>query len=265
MRVLLLLLQQSSAAASAATSTASVAAPVERWGRWEGSWHAATAKIANPFTDVELTVELHGPSGGSDSSDSGLVSRSSSETAGGASSVLVRGFYDGEGLWRARFMPPTVGAWTYRTRCATVSALDGKSGSFTVAAAAATNHGPVRVRENSTTFAHADGTPFHAVGTTIYGLAGGVWGSNTGNVNKTAESLATLATSPFNKVRMMAFPVDSVARGGATYLPYELTKNSSGATETDRTRFNLAFWQRLDRTITSLLELDIQARPFADY
>ena len=223
-------------AATAAAATTPTA--VERWGQWEGSWRAPTAAGVNPFTDVDLTVELRGP-GSADGS------------------ATVRGFYDGAGVWRARFMPPTTGSWTYRTRCPGVAALDGKSGSFAVAAPTGDNHGPVIVRKNSTTFQHADGSRFHVVGTTIYGLAGGVWGGNTARPNKTAESLATLAASPFNKVRMMAFPVSGAAVEDI-WLPYERVP---GSNDTDLSRFNVEFWQRMDRTIGSLLQLGIQSVP----
>jgi hypothetical protein len=91
----------------------------------------------------------------------------------------------------------------------------------------------------------------------VYGLSGGVWGGNDGQPNKTAETLATLAASAFNKVRMMAYPVGSVGRGGATWLPYEMLNASTNVT--DPTRFNLAFWRRLDRTVAALLALGVQA------
>ena len=117
----------------------------------------------------------------------------------------------------------------------------------------------MRARANRTTFAYADGTSFHAVGTTVYGLLGGVWGRNNANPNKTAESLATLGASPFNKVRMMLCPVhDAAIGGGATWLPYELDPHKVPA-QMDPSRFNIPFWKRLDRTISSLMRLGIQA------
>ena len=55
-----------------------------------------------------------------------------------------------------------------------------------------------------TTFVYADGSPYHAVGTTVYGLFGG-WSK----ANNTVESLASLKASPFNKVRLFAYPAGS--------------------------------------------------------
>ena len=34
----------------------------------------------------------------------------------GTASIEVPGFYDGEGVYRIRFMPPTQGPWRYETR-----------------------------------------------------------------------------------------------------------------------------------------------------
>ena len=60
------------------------------------------------------------------------------------------------------------------------------------------NHGPVRVA-NTFHFAYADGTPYRQIGTTCY-----AW---THQGNKLEEqTLATLAASPFNKLRMCVFP-----------------------------------------------------------
>eukprot|EP01043_Picozoa_sp_COSAG02_P062553 COSAG02_NODE_8660_length_2488_cov_1.433654_2_plen_437_part_00 len=247
----LLLLSASWSAVASSSAMTSKSGAVEQWAQWEIALEAPVHTLANPFTSVDLMVELHAPGG--------AVDRNS----------VVRGFYDGlattvaaagtadsasVGVWRARFMPPIVGTWTWLTHCST-GVLNNKSGAFTVVPpSSASNHGPVRT--HGTTFRYADGKPFHVVGTTVYGLSGGVWGSNKLTPNKTAETLATLARSPFNKVRMMAFPTDGRS-SAPTWLPYEMS--SSHPNQTDPTRFNLPFWQRLDRTIGSLLELGIQA------
>jgi hypothetical protein len=71
----------------------------------------------NPF-EVEMFVDLTAPG--------------AAAAAGGG--VVVRGFVDSQdgGLWRARFMPPALGKWSYTTRCAAVPELNGHSGSFVV-------------------------------------------------------------------------------------------------------------------------------------
>ena len=199
---------------------------IERWGQWEDTWPGPTA--GNPFVDVELSVEFSPPSG---------------------ASYTVRGFYDGEGLFRARFMPPSLGAWTFRTQ-SNASVLDDICGGFVVVAPSAGNHGPVIAR--GTNFAHADGSPHHSVGTTVYGLFG-AWVSD--DTNLTAQTLKTLSTSPFNKVRVMAFPVGS---GPAELLPYLPQGGVEGA-PSDLSRFNVQFWRHIDDVVRSLLALGVQA------
>ena len=200
---------------------------VERWGQWETSWTGPTT--GNPFVDVNLLVILTAPS-----------------TAATQHASTVRGFYNGNGQYVARFMPPSPGLWTYRTSSNAIS-LDGKTGSITVTDNRSNNHGPVVTSPNSTTFTYADGTPFKPVGTTVYGLFG----------LPGPQTLQTLKSSPFNKVRMFAFPSGNPA-APARSLPYmpigDKTNQSS-----DLTRFNPVYWQHIESVIQALQGMDIQA------
>ena len=67
-------------------------AEVEKWGLFEAV--LSGPKGGNPFVDVTLEVDF----------------------ALGARNVPAPGFYDGDGVYRIRFMPDTEGEWTYRTR-----------------------------------------------------------------------------------------------------------------------------------------------------
>ena len=111
--------------------------------------------------------------------------------------IDVDGFYDGDGKYKVRFMPDTEGEWSYTTR-SNVAALDGKTDTFICTPASANNHGPVRVR-NTYHFAYADGTPHFSVGTTCY-----VWNHQGDALEE--QTLETLKTAPFNKMRMCVFP-----------------------------------------------------------
>ena len=44
--------------------------------------------------------------------------------------IAVDGFYDGDGVYRVRFMPDVQGEWRYRTQ-SNLAELDGKEGSLT--------------------------------------------------------------------------------------------------------------------------------------
>ena len=97
--------------------------------------------------------------------------------------------------------------------------LNGKTGEFTVTRPPPQNHGPVRVA-NTYHFAYADGTPYKELGTTCY-----VWEWQPEALQE--QTLKTLASSPFNKIRFCVFPkryqwntnepiIVSVQRGRAT-------------------------------------------------
>ena len=148
-------------------------AEVEKWGLFEAV--LSGPKGGNPFVDVTLEVDF----------------------ALGARNVPAPGFYDGDGVYRTRFMPDTEGEWTYRTR-SNASALDGLSGRFRCGPPREGNHGPVRVR-NRHHFAYADGKPYFPFGTTCY-----AWTHQPLDMQR--QTLETMRNSGFNKLRMAVFP-----------------------------------------------------------
>ena len=162
---------------AAAGAQAQDAGPVERWGSKEVT--LAGPRDGNPFLEVELSATFRL----------------------GARSLEVEGFYDGEGQYKLRFMPDATGEWEYETH-SNRAALDGKRGKFTVVAAKPGNHGPVRVK-GVHHFGYEDGTPFWQVGTTSYG-----WTHQPEALER--QTLATLASGPFNKIRMLVFPNQDV-------------------------------------------------------
>src|SRR5262245_17870025 len=168
--------QQSKRTETATSTTSHKAVNDERpeqWGVLEVSLPGPSS--GNPFVDVQLTATFQ--------QDSDQHS--------------VNGFYDGEGTYRARFMPDKTGRWQYTTH-SNVRELDSKTGHFDVVAPSKNNHGPVRVR-NTFHFAYADGTPHKPIGTTCY-----AWTSQSKELEE--QTLKTLAASPFNKLRMCVFP-----------------------------------------------------------
>ena len=80
--------------------------------------------------------------------------------------VTVDGFYDGEGVYKVRYMPSFVELYTFEV---TGSAIDGEvlTGKFQVTPASEENHGPIRVA-NIYHFVYEDGTPYYSIGTTCY-------------------------------------------------------------------------------------------------
>jgi hypothetical protein len=147
--------------------------PIEQWGMYEVALRGPTN--GNPFLDVRFATRF----------------------AQGYDSIEVPGFYDGEGNYRVRFSPEKQGAWKYET-ISSDPALAGKTGEFTVTKPTSSNHGPVRVA-NMFHFAYADGTPYKQLGTTCY-----AWTHQPAALQE--QTLKTLATSPFNKIRFCVFP-----------------------------------------------------------
>src|SRR3954467_9695563 len=96
-------------------------APVERWGVFETAFKGPEA--GNPFVEVNFAASFRL----------------------GHRVVEAEGFYDGSGTYRVRFMPDSLGEWSYVTK-SNRRELDGKSGKFTCVPNSPSNHGPVRVR-----------------------------------------------------------------------------------------------------------------------
>src|SRR5579884_2318231 len=214
---------------------------VEQWGIFELQLQGNAE--GNPYLDGELTAQFS------------YKHRT----------IEVDGFYDGDGVYRVRFMPDTQGTWHYRTR-SNQEALNNIEGTFTSVAPAANNHGPVRVA-NTYHFAYADGTPYRQIGTTCY-----AWAHQGKELEE--QTLATLRAAPFNKLRMCVFPKHYVynenepeyypflclTRGSSTWDSAQTLKDKSPeGWSFDFSRFDPAFFQHFERRIADLLALGIEA------
>lgn len=161
--------------------------------------------------------------------------------------VKVRGFYDGDGRYKVRFMPDVIGGWTYTT-WSNVDALDGEAGAFTCVEAAGDNHGPVRVHKTFH-FVYEDGSPYVPVGTTCY-----VWNHQGDRLEE--KTLETLKTAPFNKMRMCVFPKHyTFNQNEPEYHAFERLEDGGF----DFERFNPAFFRHLEQRIGDLRDLGIEA------
>jgi hypothetical protein len=209
---------------SAAIPSFAAGNSVEQWGIYEISLHGPTN--GNPFMNVQLSAKFER----------------------GDEHVNVPGFYDGDGIYRIRFMPDTQGQWHYETH-ANVWPLTGKQGEFTVTPPGKNNHGPVRVHDTYH-FAYADGTPFYPIGTTIYN-----WLDAPGSVQE--QTLQTLAASPFNKARMLVTEQPTPYRN--EFKPPLWPYVGTPPHDWDSNRFNPAFFQHYEKRIGQLRDLGIQA------
>lgn len=165
----------------------------------------------------------------------------------GSRTMTVDGFYDGAGRYKIRFMPDEQGDWSYTTRSG-VKELNGRVGRFVCVGALPEAHGPVRVH-NTHHFAYADGMPYFPFGTTCY-----AWIHQGDELE--SQTLKTLRTSPFNKIRMCLFPKSyEYNHNEPTLYPFE--RNAAG--ESDFSRPNPAFFAHLEERIVDLGVLGIEA------
>ena len=162
-------------------------------------------------------------------------------------SIEIIGFYDGNGVYKARFMPTKVGMWHYYTHSNNAD-LDKITGKFLCVEPSADNHGPVNVH-NLYHFSYADGTPYYPFGTTCY-----AWTHQDNTLEE--MTLRTLSQKPFNKIRMCVFPkYYPFNHNEPIYYPFLTTEDGKN----DYTRFNPLFFQHFEERIKQLGKLGIEA------
>ena len=212
--------------------TASAQEKVEQWGRFELTLPGTPT--GNPFADVDLRATF----------------------TNGEKSITVTGFYDGDGQYKVRFMPETLGKWEYVTR-SNMAALAFKTGAFECTSATGDNRGIVRVR-GTYDFGYADGTPFYPFGTTMYAFVHP-------DMEREELTLRTLSTSPFNKIRICLFPKTYGHNNDEPrYFPFQkvpgavLDSTGNKVAVWDFSRFDTDFFRHLERRIEELDKLGIQ-------
>lgn len=195
-------------------------------------------EMGNPFRDVELEA---------------VFMKDTTE-------IVVPGFYDGDGIYRIRFMPKEEGKWTYATK-SNIEELDGKRGELLCEGVS--GHGPVRVKDTCH-FCYDDGTIFYPFGTTAY-----AWTSQKPEIIE--QTFVSLAKAPFNKIRMSPLPKHYILNfNDPDMYPFEGGRNaefrevppaftgSDGKGYTfDFSRPNVKYWQHFDRIMDRLEEMGI--------
>lgn len=203
------------------------ASSVEQWGLYEVALPGPTN--GNPFLDVVISARF----------------------TQGSQAVTAAGFYDGDGIYRVRFSPDRPGEWSYVTT-SSAPELNGKTGGFMAIKPSANNHGPVHVT-NTFHFAYADGTPYKQLGTTCY-----VWTWQPESLQE--QTLKTLATAPFNKIRFCVFPKRYAWNTNEPILyPFESKDGLASTTNWDFTRFNVEYFEHLEKRVADLQQLGIEA------
>lgn len=214
---------------------------VNRWGVFEVSLNGTDE--GNPFVEQTLTG----------------IFTSKDE------SVCVNGFYDGDGIYRIRFMPSYEGEYSFVLHATFTKQVF--SGTFVVDAPKENNHGPVHVQDTYH-FSYADGTPYISIGTTAY-----VW--HLQNEQTKEQTLKTLQDSSFNKLRFCIFPKHYVYNfNDPEYFPYVGTPmdasilnesnfmdymGKSEGNAFDKTRFVPEYFRNIEEQLQKLCDLGIEA------
>jgi hypothetical protein len=189
-----------------------------------------------------IEIELNGPQDGNPFVDVVLTAKAECE----GKSITVEGFYDGNGIYKIRFMPDIIGEWNYKTS-SNVKILDGVIGKFLCTKKKEENHGPVRV-SNQFHFSYADGTTYYPFGTTCY-----AWIHQPEEIQ--IQTLETLKKSPFNKLRMCVFPKYYHNNNTEPELyPYD----GIPPEKWDFTKFNPEFFRTLENRIIALMNMGIE-------
>ena len=200
---------------------------------FELSWQGPVLSDNYAAIDLQAVFTLDAKASGSDTAADGSAAGKSTGTS------AVKGFYDGDGIYKLRFLPMQAGLWRWK-----VSGVITDEGE--AMCAPADSHGPVRAE--GTHFIHADGTPFHPFGTTVYALI-----SQSDELIE--QTMQTLEAAPFNKIRMCIFPKHyDYNHNEPTWYAFEKAADDSW----DPSRPCVPFWQALDRHIERLCRMGIQ-------
>jgi hypothetical protein len=205
------------------------------------SGSAASRVPASAIVHVRTEIVLEGPAHGNPFVD---VDVTATLTRAGAAPIVIGGFYDGDGVYRLRFLPPSPGRWEFTTS-SNARSLHGITGAIDVVAG--TEHGPVRAEGQR--FTRADGTPFAPMGTTAY-----AWTHQPRELRQ--QTLDSLAEAPFNKLRMCLFPKSFLFNHDEPDL-FVFPRRADGSWDTER--FDVAYFAELEDAVDSLARLGIEA------
>ncbi|MFJ4029603.1 DUF5060 domain-containing protein [Paenarthrobacter sp. NPDC089989] len=178
----------------------------------------------NPYTDIEFTAVIEGPAG----------------------HVHIPGFYDGEGIYRLRFMPLEPGSYTFST-LSNSQTLNGHTGNFAATPPDPDSHGPIRAEGFH--FRYDDGTPYRPIGTTAY-----AWLHQ--RPERRVRTMEAIRYSGFNKLRMCLFPKwFAFNEVEPEFTPFVRATDGTY----DFTLPDPAFWMELEERVEELADMGVEA------
>ncbi|WP_320920541.1 DUF5060 domain-containing protein [Eisenbergiella porci] len=153
----------------------------------------------------------------------------------------IKGFYAGNGVYKVRFLPESAGLYRWKVN----GAVSGEGEAVCVEAKAG-EHG--LVKPVGTHFIYEDGTRYIPVGTTVYALLHQ-------EKELREQTMQTLQTAPFNKIRFCVFPKHfDFNSNEPEMLPFQITDGRP-----DPAKPCYEFWDRMEEYISRLHAIGIQA------
>ena len=155
--------------------------------------------------------------------------------------IKVKGFFSGNGTYKVRYYPVTTGDCHY-----TVKGVVNAEGDEVCGESLEGVHGMVKADNNH--FCYEDNTWYYPFGTTVYALIH----QDKALIDQTME---TLKTAPFNKIRICMFPKSfEYNQNEPDYYAFE----KKGELQWDVNKPCFAFWDSLEERIWQLNEMGIQ-------
>ena len=158
----------------------------------------------------------------------------------GETSQTVKGFYDGDGVYKVRFLPSKAGTYTWKVTGAVEA--EGKEECIP-----SDLHGMVQAE--GCHFIYEDGATYVPFGTTVYALIHQ-------EHELEEETMETLKNAPFNKLRYCVFP-KSYEFNENEPEEFAFLKDAEGNWDVDHP--NYKFWRHLDEVILRLQEMEIES------
>ncbi len=196
-------------------------ATVPAWNRWEQTLTSGKS-YSNPFADVTLSVTYTSP---------------------GGKTYSAQGFWDGEDMFRIRFMFPIAGSWTWRTTCSDSSneGLHNQSGTVSVSRYVGTNalyqRGYLKLSADQRYLTYGDTTPFLWIGDTA-------WQAPVGATQEEWEIyVRDRAAKKFTVLHVSARTHSEISGAGRDRDGNRPFLDSGIA------KWNPAFWQNFDRKV----------------
>lgn len=152
----------------------------------------------------------------------------------------IDGFYAGNGIYKVRFLPEYAGKYEYK-----ITGEISAEGSFIAEPHDEKHHGIVRAEDMHLRF--ADGTLCTPFGTTVYAMMHQ-------KDELIEETLRSLETSPFDKIRLCVFPKDyDYNKNDPEYYPFERTADGWNVHRPDH-----RFWDRFEKYLGKLSDIGFQ-------